>query len=127
RQHQHPGDGALGRYRDPDPPGPTHHADPAALTLRRASALAILLTGAAASLPGDAAAQSFVPQPQLYLLTTDAADARALWVQPAGMGKSREASVSALLTGNRYAAGYGVGQYGVTLASGVLAFGWQHD
>jgi hypothetical protein len=97
------------------------------LTHRRASALAILLTVAAVSLPGDAAAQSFVPQPQVYLLTTDVADARALWVQPAGLGKSREASVSALLTGNRYAGGYGIGQYGVTLASGVLAFGWQHD
>lgn len=87
----------------------------------------MVLLCAAAALPGAAAAQSFVPQPQLYLLTTDVADARALWVQPAGLGKRREASVSALITGNRNPAGLGVGQYGITLASGVLAFGWQHD
>ena len=85
------------------------------------------LIGAAATLPGVAAAQSFVPQPQLYMLSTDAEDSRALWVQPASLAKRREASVAATLTANRYASGLGVGQYGLTLASGVLAFGWQHD
>ena len=47
---------------------------------RRASALALLLA-ATAALPGAAAAQSFVAQPQQYLLTTDVFDGRALWVQ----------------------------------------------
>jgi hypothetical protein len=97
------------------------------LSARRASALALWLLGAAAALPGVAAAQSFVPQPQLYMLSTDAGDARALWVQPAGLARSREASIAAFVTGNNYPGGMQVGQYGATIASGVLAFGWQHD
>ncbi len=97
------------------------------MTTRRATALALWLLGAAAALPGVTAAQSFVPQPQEYLLTTDAGDSRALWVQPAGLTRKREASVSGFLTANRYPGGMQVGQYGATLASGVLAFGWQHD
>ena len=94
---------------------------------RRAFALALRLLCAAAALPGVAAAQSFVPQPQVYQLTTDAVDGRALWVQPASLARRREASVAAFVTGNRYPGGMQVGQYGATLASGVLAFGWQHD
>ena len=94
---------------------------------RRAFTLALLLHGAAAALTRVAAAQSFVPQPQVYMLTTDAADARALWVQPAGLARKREASVAGMFTANRYPGGMKVGQYGATLASGVLAFGWQHD
>lgn len=96
------------------------------MTMRRAGALALLL-GAASALPKVAAAQSFVPQPQEYMLTTDAGDARALWVQPAGLGKTREASIAALFTANRIGGNISAGQYGLTIASGVLAFGWQHD
>jgi hypothetical protein len=96
------------------------------LTIRRALTLALPLC-AAAVLPGRAAAQSFVPQPQQYMLTTDASDGRALWVQPAGLARRHEASISALVTADRAAGGTRIGQYGATLASGVLAFGWQHD
>ncbi len=96
------------------------------MTTRRAHALALWLLGAASALPGAAAAQSFGPQPQQYLLTTDVFDARALWVQPAAMVKRRESSVSGLLTVNRTGT-LTVGQYGLTLASGGLGLGWQHD
>ena len=93
---------------------------------RRATALAALLAAAAALLPGSAAAQSFAAQPHLYLLTTDAFDARALWVQPAGLAARAEASLSGLLTaatsGRR-----SVTQYGLTLASRGIGVGWQHD
>ncbi|HEY2805074.1 MAG TPA: hypothetical protein VGI92_04365 [Gemmatimonadales bacterium] len=109
------------------------------MTMRRAGALAFLLTAAAAVHPGRAAAQilqqpqpqytaaqSFVPQAQYYLLTTDAFDARSLWVQPAGLTRRREASISALLTASHDSTTT-VGQYGLTLASGGLGLGWQHD
>lgn len=97
------------------------------MMLRRAATLAFLLTGAAVAPKGVAAAQAFVPQPQEYLLTTDVSDARSLWVNPAGLGRRREASISALLTAERAGGLTSLSQYGVTLASGVLAFGWQHD
>lgn len=108
------------------------------MTSRRALTLAFCLTGAAAAFPGLAAAQTvppppapaaqqtFVPQPQYYLLTTDVFDARGLWVQPAGTVKRREASISGLLTMNR-TSDYTIGQYGLTISSGGLALGWQHD
>ncbi len=91
----------------------------------RATALA-LGVAAAAALPGPAAAQSFNPQPQLYQLSVDAADGRAVWLQPAGLARRREASVGGLLTAERNGPG-GVTQYGATLASGGLGIGWQHD
>jgi hypothetical protein len=93
----------------------------------RPLALAAAVLSAAVALPRAAAAQSFVPQPQLYLLSTDAFDGRALWVQPAGMAKRREASISALVTAGHDTSGLDLGQYGVTLASGGVGFGWQHD
>jgi len=89
--------------------------------------LAAAVIGASAAVPRAAAAQNYVPQPQMYLLTTDVFDGRALWVQPAGMAKRRESSISAMFTGNRDSSGTGLGQYGVTLASGGVGFGWQHD
>ena len=81
---------------------------------------------AAAVLPGIAAAQSFSPQPQLYLLSVDAADARALWLQPAGLARRREASVAIFAGGERSGPG-GLTQYGAMLNSGPLGIGWQHD
>ncbi|MFI5278867.1 MAG: hypothetical protein ACHQU1_00120 [Gemmatimonadales bacterium] len=91
------------------------------MTLR---ALVACLAGAAAVLPGTAAAQSFVAQPQHYMLTTDAYDARAVWLQPAGLSRLREASFAGFATAD---ASGGLSQYGVTLASGGLGLGWQHD
>ena len=93
----------------------------------RPLALAAAVSCAAVALPRAAAAQSYVPQPQLYLLTTDVFDARALWVQPAGLVKRHESSISAMFTMDHDTSGFGLGQYGVTLASGGVGFGWQHD
>ena len=96
------------------------------MTHRRAAALAALVATAAALLSGSAAAQSFTAQPQLYLLTTDAFDARALWIQPAGLAAIREASVSGFFT-TATQRGQGPTQYGLSLASGGLGLSWQHD
>jgi len=94
------------------------------LTRGRGGALAVWLAGAAVALPGAAAAQSFEAQPQHYLLTVDAFDARALWLQPAGLSRRNEASVAGMLTAD----GSGtVSQYGATIGSGGLGLGWQHD
>jgi hypothetical protein len=93
----------------------------------RPLALAAAVASAAVELPRAAAAQSYVPQPHLYLLTTDVFDGRALWVQPAGLGKRQEASVSLMATADHDTSGTALGQYGVTLASGGVGVGWQHD
>jgi hypothetical protein len=82
---------------------------------------------AAAALPRAAAAQSYLPQPQSYMLTTDAIDSRAVWVQPAGLVRRRESSVSVMASADRLNGPLGLSQYGVTLHSGGVAFGWQHD
>ncbi len=92
----------------------------------RATAIATSLAAAAAVLPGAAAAQSFAPQPQLYQLSVDAADARAVWLHPAGLSRRREASFGGLLTAERGGTGR-LTQYGLTIASGGLGIGWQHD
>jgi hypothetical protein len=97
------------------------------VTVRRAFTLAASFFGAAAALPRAAAAQSFVSQPQHYLLTTEAVDGRALWVQPAGLVARHESSVSAMATADRVGGSLALGQYGVTLAAGPLGIGWQHD
>ena len=97
------------------------------MTPRRARRLAVILGIAATALPGAAAAQSFIPQPQTYLLSTDPVDGRALWVQPAAMVRRREASVAAMFTASQGGGKTSVSQYGLTLASGVLGLGWQHD
>jgi hypothetical protein len=87
---------------------------------------AILGFIAAAVLPGIAAAQSFSPQPQLYLTSVDAADARAVWLQPAGLSRRQEASIGIFAGGERSGAG-GLTQYGAVLSSGPIGLGWQHD
>ena len=83
-----------------------------------------LCLAAAAVLPGTAAAQSFVAQPQQYMMTTEAADGRSLWLQPAGLSRRRESSLAGLLTADESG---GLSQYGITLASGGLGIGWQRD
>ena len=97
------------------------------MTRARSSAIAAWLVGAAVALPGVAAAQSFTAQPQYYLLTAEATDGRALWVQPAGLVVRRESSVSLMATVDRVGGSTELGQYGITLASGPLGIGWQHD
>lgn len=91
------------------------------------AALILACLTATATLPGAAAAQSYVAQPQLYLLTTDVFDGRALWVQPAALVKRREASISVLVTGARSDGVTILNQYGATIASSGFGLGWQHD
>lgn len=97
------------------------------MTRRRCATLVVTALIAAAALPGAAAAQSFVAQPQQYLLTTMVYDGRALWVQPAGLARRLEASIAGMATADRDSGVTRLGQYGLTVASGGLGLGWQHD
>lgn len=94
---------------------------------RRALALAAWSVLAAAALPRAAAAQFFPAQPAGYLLTTDASDGRALWVNPAGLVRRTEASVGADLAIERSPLDTRVSQFGLFAASRNLAFGWSHN
>jgi hypothetical protein len=96
------------------------------VTLRPGAAL-IGTAIAAVSLCGEAAAQFSVAQPAAYLLTTDGFDARSVWIQPAGLSRRREASLGFHATGDRAAGKSSVVDYGITVASNGLAFGWQRD
>ena len=87
-----------------------------------AGALVVLLAAGSAA---PAAAQALITQPQRYLLTTDAFDGRALWLQPAGMARRREASLGWSVTGEQRGSGLSLAQYGLTLASGGFGLGWQ--
>ena len=100
------------------------------MTTRRA-ALALV---AAASLAARAAeAQSPdvgipPPQPAQYLLSAVAADARSLWVNPAGLARRVEASVGADATLDRFSpGGAALRQWGASVASRGLALGWEHN
>jgi hypothetical protein len=73
------------------------------------------------------AAQSVPAQPQLYVLASDVADGRAVWVNPAGLARRAEASVGAFVTATSAAERVRLAQYGLQLASRGFAFGWQHD
>ena len=101
---------------------------------RRALALAVHLAAAACLVPRLASSQAvrvpFEPaQPARYLLTTDVADARALWVNPAGLVRQVEASLGADLTADRFGPGSApqLSQYGVTIANRGIGAGWVHD
>lgn len=94
---------------------------------RRALALAAWITLAAVAPLGAAAAQFFPAQPAGYLLTSDASDARALWVNPAGLVRRLEASVGADVAIERTPLDTRVSQYGLVAASRYLAFGWSHN
>ncbi len=92
---------------------------------RRAPALVLGAGIAAVALPGVAAAQFSVAQPAAYLLTTDAADGRAIWVNPGALTRRQEASVGVHVSLDRRAGGTELSEYGVTLASGPVGLGWQ--
>jgi len=99
------------------------------LTPRRAVLLVAGLAIWAAHGPRLAVAQG-VPlpaQPARYLLTTGVADARALWVNPAGLARRAEASLGADISLDRQPGGTHLSQYGVTLASRGFGLGWTHD
>jgi len=95
------------------------------VTLRRAVTLAVGIAGAATRL----AAQAALPAPPArYLLTTDVADARALWINPAGLARRLEASIGADVAADRFpGAGLQLSQYGASVLSRGLAFSWIHD
>jgi hypothetical protein len=93
---------------------------------RAAAALAAALS-TLALWPARGAGQALLTQPQRYLLTTDVFDGRALWVQPAGLARRREASVGWSITGERRGSALALEQYGLTLASGGFGLGWQRS
>ena len=94
---------------------------------RSAIALAVGLAGATAS-AGRLTAQVLPAQPARYLLTTEVDDARALWVNPAGLARRLEASIGADVGVDRFANGaVQLSQYGATVASRGLAVSWVHD
>jgi hypothetical protein len=81
----------------------------------------------AVACPGRATAQLYLPLPQRYLLTTDASDGRAVWVNPAGLARRVEASLGLDATVERRPGSTRLSQFGATVRSRNLAFGWTHD
>lgn len=98
------------------------------MTWRRALALATGLAGSAAPAARLAAQVVLPAQPARYLLTADVADARALWVNPAGLARRLEASIGADIGVDRFASGTSqLSQYGASVSSRGLAVSWVHD
>lgn len=81
----------------------------------------------AAACPRQAAAQLYPAQPARYLLTTEAADVRALWVNPAGLARRPEASIGGDATLDRTSGTLRLSQVGLSLQSRNLAFGWSRN
>ncbi len=62
-----------------------------------------------------------------YLFTTDVKDVRAIWVNPAGLGVAREASVYAEASVGDPGSTGKLRQVNAGFNARGLAFGWQHD
>ena len=92
----------------------------------RSLALAAGLAGSTAP-AARLTAQVIPAQPARYLLTTEAADARALWVNPAGLARRLEASIGVDVGADRFTTGTQLSQYGATIASRGLAVSWVHE
>lgn len=88
-------------------------------------AAAVLLWAAAC--PRQAAAQLYPAQPVRYLLTTDVSDARALWVNPAGLVRGFGAGLGGDATLDRTNGALRLAQFGLLIQSRNLAFGWNHN
>ncbi len=96
--------------------------------MRRALALAGGLTWWATAGVQPGSAQVMPAQPARYLLTTEASDARALWVNPAGLARVLEASIGADVTEDHFfPGGTRLSQYGLSLAGRGVAAGWIHE
>lgn len=95
--------------------------------MRSALRLAAGALAWAAACPRQAAAQLYPAQPARYLLTTDAADVRALWVNPAGLARRPEASIGGDATLDRTSGTLRLSQVGLSLQSRNLAFGWSRN
>jgi hypothetical protein len=72
-------------------------------------------------------AQRYQAQPARYLLTTNVSDARALWVNPAGLVRGMEASLGGDATLDRTGGALRLAQFGLSIQSRNLAFGWSHN
>jgi hypothetical protein len=81
----------------------------------------------AVACPRYATAQLYPALPQRYLLTTDALDGRAVWVNPAGLARRVEASLGADATVERLPGSTRLAQFGASVRSRNLAFAWVHD
>lgn len=93
--------------------------------MRRA---APLLTAAVLLMPASAASQDIEPRTADYGFITTLDDARALWVNPAGLAAFPEASVMGELLAERPGnEGFRVGQFTVGFNSRGVAFGYQRD
>lgn len=97
------------------------------MTARLALGVALAALACAVPCPRQAAAQLYPAQATRYLLTTEARDARALWVNPAGLARGVEASVGVDATMDGADASVRLQQYGATLMSRNFAVGWIHD
>ena len=98
------------------------------MSARRALALAGGLACWTTLVSRPAAGQVIPAQPARYLLTTQAADARALWVNPAGRARLPEASITADVTADRFfPGGAHLSQYSLGLAGHGLAASWIHE
>jgi len=98
------------------------------VSTRRALAVAGVLAGWATLAPAWAAAQILPAQPARYELTTEASDARALWVNPAGLARLPEASIGADVTADRFfPGGAQLSQYSLSLAGRGVAASWIHE
>jgi len=95
----------------------------------RRRVLALAAAFAAAAPTSWLTAQVALPAPPArYLLTTEVEDARALWVNPAGLARQLEASIGADIGVDRFAAGSTqLSQFGATVSSRGLALSWIHD
>jgi hypothetical protein len=97
------------------------------VTLGRALALAAGIASSATP-AARLTAQVLPAPPARYLLTTDVDDARALWINPAGLARRLEASIGADVAGDRFSGGaFHLSQYGASVFSRGLAFSWIHD
>ena len=81
----------------------------------------------AVACPRHATAQLYPALPQRYLLTTDAFDGRAVWVNPAGLARRIEASIGADATVERQPGSTRLAQFSASIRSRNVAFAWVHD
>jgi hypothetical protein len=91
----------------------------------RAAAALAAATCALALTAASVEGQALLTQPQRAFLTTDVLDGRALWLQPAGLVRRREASVGLAITAEQRGGTTRLAEYGATLASGGFGLGWQ--
>lgn len=89
---------------------------------------ASILACACFALATDVAPQAIPASARDYLFASDVSDARALWVNPAGLGATALASIAATIVFDiPESAAVRVAQWSGTLSSRGFAFGYQRD